>query len=111
MPFVTTLEFASGDRQLLDDVVDGLKTRAERKGVELKGPHPQPPTDTSVPQSAVLSVDGSRFEDWRYTVYERTVEIVGHDEFARDVAGDDYPSRIHVEAEIEQRSQLGQGNS
>jgi ribosomal protein S10 len=110
MPFVTTLEFASGDRQLLDDVVDRLKARAERKGVELKGPHPQPPVDESVPQSATLSVDGPSFEDWRYTVYERTVEIVGYDEFARDVAGDDYPPRIHVEAEIEQRTQTGQGN-
>ncbi|PSQ05956.1 30S ribosomal protein S10 [Halobacteriales archaeon QS_4_69_31] len=110
MPFVTTLEFASGDRRLLDDVVDDVKARAERKGVELKGPHPQPPTDYDIPQSKLLGADGPSFDSWRYTVYTRTVEIVGHDEFARSVAGDDYPDRIHVEAEIEQQRQLGQGN-
>jgi len=102
MPFVTKLTFESGDRHLLDDVVDDVKARAERKGVELKGPHPQPPTDHSIPQAKRLAADGGAFEPWRYTVYTRTVEIVGHDEFARDVASDSYPSRIHVEAEIEQ---------
>jgi ribosomal protein S10 len=111
MPFVTKLEFASGDRRLLDDVVDDLKGRAERKGVELKGPHPQPPTDVSVPQSRRLSADGGEFDPWRYTVYTRTVEVVGHDEFARSVAAEDYPDRIHVEAEIQQQRQLGQGGS
>jgi small subunit ribosomal protein S10 len=110
MPFVTTLEFASGDRRLLDDVVDDLKARAERKGAKLKGPHPRPPTDLTVPQSERLSADGGAFDSWGYTVYTRTVEIVGHDDFARDVAGDDYPDRIHVEAEIQQQRQLGQGN-
>jgi ribosomal protein S10 len=110
MPFVTTLEFASGDRQLLDDVVDDLKARAERKGVELKGPHPQPPTELTVPQSALLSADGPAFEDWHYTVYQRTVEVVGHDEFASEVASETYPPRVHVEAEIEQRTQTGQEN-
>lgn len=110
MPFVTTLEFTSGDRRLLDDVVDDVKLRAERKGAELKGPHPQPPTDFSVPQSKLLAPDGGTFDDWRYTVYTRTVAIVGHDDFARSVASDEYPDRIHVEAEVSQRHQLGQGN-
>ena len=110
MPFVTTLEFTSGDRQLLDDVVDDLKALAERKGVELKGPHPQPPTGISVPQSALLSADGPTFEDWHYTVYRRTIEVVGHDEFAGEVASETYPARVHVEAEIEQRTRTGQEN-
>jgi len=102
MPFVTKLTFTSGDRRLLDDVVDGVKAAAERKGVELKGPHPQPPTDHRVPQSKRLAADGGSFEPWKYTAYTRIVEVHGHDDFARSVAGDDYPDRIHVEAEIEQ---------
>ena len=110
MPFVTTLEFTSGDRQLLDDVVNDLKALAERKGVELKGPHPQPPTGISVPQSALLSADGPTFEDWHYTVYRRTIEVVGHDEFAGEVASETYPPRVHVKAEIEQRTRTGQEN-
>lgn len=110
MPFVTKLTFTSGDRRLLDDVVDDVKNRAERKGVELKGPHPQPPSEHRVPQSRTLLPDGGEFEPWRYTVYTRTVEIVGHDDFARDVAGGEFPDRIHVEAEVEQTRQLGQGN-
>jgi len=103
MPFVTRLTFQSGDRRLLDDVVDDVKGRAERKGVELKGPHPQPPTDYRVAQSKRLLPDGGEFDPWRYTVYTRTVEIVGHDEFARSVAEDRYPDRIHLEAEIGQQ--------
>lgn len=102
MPFVTKLEFTSGDRRLLDDVVDEVKARAERKGAELKGPHPQPPTDLRVPQAKRLAADGGEFDPWNYTVYTRTVEIVGHDAFARSVAGDEYPDRIRVEAEVEQ---------
>lgn len=109
MPFVTTLEFSSGDRRLLDDVVDDVKGRAQRKGAELKGPHPRPPTDVAVPQSARLAADGGAFEPWHYTVYTRTIEIVGHDEFARAIAGEDYPDRIHVEADVQQQRQLGQG--
>ncbi|PSP34439.1 30S ribosomal protein S10, partial [Halobacteriales archaeon QH_10_67_22] len=93
-----------------DDVVDNVKGRAERKGAELKGPHPQPPTDHSVPQSRRLAADGGEFDPWHYTVYTRTVEIVGHDDFARDVTGDDYPDRIHVEAEVQQQRPLGGGN-
>jgi ribosomal protein S10 len=110
MPFVTKLTFASGDRRLLDDVVDDVKARAERKGVELKGPHPQPPADYRVPLSETLTTAGETLDTWRYTVYTRTIEIVGHDDFARSVAGEEFPDRIHVEAEVEQTRQLGQGN-
>jgi ribosomal protein S10 len=103
MPFVTKLTFESGDRRLLDDVVDDIKGRAQRKGVELKGPHPQPPADYKVPQSKRLLADGGAFQSWTYTVYTRTIEIVGHDEFARDVTETEYPDRIHIEAELEQQ--------
>jgi ribosomal protein S10 len=107
MPFVTTLTLESGDRRRLDEVVDGIKQRAARKGVELKGPHPRPPEDYRVPQSKTLGPGADRFESWGYTVYTRTIEIVGYQGFARDVAGREYPDGIHVSAEVEQRRQAG----
>jgi ribosomal protein S10 len=103
MPFVTKITLQSGDRRLLDGVVDDVKSRAARKGVELKGPHAHPSVDVRVPQLKRLSdANAGAFESWDYTVYVRTLEIHGHDEFARAVAADDYPEGIHVEAEIEQ---------
>jgi len=107
MPFVTKLTLESGDRRGLDDVVDRIKEEAARKGVEFKGPHPDPPDELAVPQSALLVADGDHFPAWRYTVYRRSIEIVGHDEFARSVAERDFPDGVYVSAEIEQRSQLG----
>ncbi|WP_335999686.1 uS10/mL48 family ribosomal protein [Halorientalis halophila] len=105
MPFVTKLTLESGDRHLLEDVVTTIKEAAARKGVELKGPHPHPPVDKRVPQLKSLVDDGAHFQPWAYTVYTRTIEIVGHDEFARSVAERDIPKEVHVSAEIEQRSQ------
>jgi ribosomal protein S10 len=107
MPFVTKLTLQSGNRTLLEDVVSDIKDRASRKGVELKGPHPLPPEDYRVPQYKRLTGDGGQFDPWSYTVYTRTIEIIGHDEFARSVAGKDFPTGIHVEADVEQRGQLG----
>lgn len=109
MPFVTKLTFESGDRQLLDSVVDDIKTDAARKGVEHKGPHPQPPDDFRVPRSKTLLDEGGNFEAWNYTVYTRTVEIVGHDEFARSVAGRDLPDSISVQVEVDQQYSQGRG--
>ncbi|WP_136718153.1 uS10/mL48 family ribosomal protein [Halorientalis salina] len=105
MPFVTTLTLTSGDRHLLDDVVDQIKEAAARKGVELKGPHPHPPEDMHVPQLKALVGEHAQFDAWNYTVYERTIEIVGHDEFARSVAGREFPDGVHVSAEVEQQRQ------
>ena len=107
MPFVTTLTVESGDRHLLEDVVTEIKETAARKGVELKGPHPQSPENITIPQSKGLSGGGDRFDPWRYTVFTRTIEIVGHDEFARDVTEWEFPDRVHVEASIEQRRGAG----
>jgi len=106
MPFVTKLTLESGDRHLLEDVVTTIKETAARKGVELKGPHPHPPDDLRVPQPKRLVDDGDRFPPWQYTVYTRTIEIVGHDEFARSVTQRDFPDGVHVTAEIEQRRQM-----
>jgi len=108
MPFVTRLTLRSGDGNLLDAVVAGIKERAQRKGVELKGPHPKPPTQHSVPQHKSVS-GGGTFGTWEYTVYTRVIEIVDHNEFARAVAEQEYPDRIHVAADIEQFTQAGDG--
>lgn len=107
MPFVTRLTLTSGDGDLLESVVSGIKARAERKGVELKGPHPKPPTRHGVPLYKALRGAGT-FGTWEYTVYTRVVEIVDHNEFAREVAADEYPDRIHVTADIERFSQTGE---
>lgn len=106
MPFVTRLTLKSGDGELLDSVVSDIKDRAERKGVELKGPHPKPPSRHSVPQYKRVDSDES-FASWDYTVYTRVIEIIDHNEFARNVAEQEYPSRIHITADIEQFNQTG----
>ncbi|MFC7177134.1 uS10/mL48 family ribosomal protein [Halosegnis marinus] len=106
MPFVTKLTFESGDREVLDRVVEDIKESAERKGVEMKGPHPRPATDLSAPQQKRLA-PGDSFEAWNFQVYTRDVEIHGYDEFARRVAGDDYPASVHVSADVKQTKGLG----
>jgi len=108
MPFVTRLTLRSGDGDLLDSVVSDIKERAERKGVELKGPHPKPPIRHSVRQHKGVAGRGT-FGAWEYTVYSRVIEIVDHNEFAREVAEQPYPDRIHITADIEQFSQTGDG--
>ncbi|MDS0277217.1 uS10/mL48 family ribosomal protein [Halomicroarcula sp. S1AR25-4] len=110
MPFVTTLTLTSGDRHRLDDVVADIKERAERKGVELKGPHPKSPDELRVPQSKTLGPDGGRFDPWNHTVYTRTIEIVGYETFARSVTEEAFPDGVHVDVGVEQRTQLGSGS-
>ena len=84
-----------------------IKEAAQRKGAELKGPHPLPPEDMKVPQQKRLHPNGGRFDPWRYTVYTRRIEIIGHDDFARGVAGQDFPDGVRVEAAVEQRRSAG----
>jgi ribosomal protein S10 len=110
MPYVTTLTLTSGDSDRLDTVVEDIKDRAERKGVELKGPHPKPPKQLRVAQSKTLGPDGGQFDPWNYTVYTRTIEIIGYESFARDVAAESFPPGIHVEVGVTQRSQVGSGS-
>ncbi|MFC6836438.1 uS10/mL48 family ribosomal protein [Halomarina ordinaria] len=106
MTFVTTLTLTSGNRHVLEDVVGDIKTTAERKGAELKGPHPAPPADYRVPLSKRLD-DGDSFDPWEYTVYKRTVRIVGHDGFARQASQREFPDDVHVEVEVEQVTNAG----
>ncbi len=107
MPFVTTLTLQSGDRDVLERVVGSIKGHAERKGVELRGPHAESPFDVSAPQSKRLDSDDRSFSYWTYTVYERRMEIVGHDDFARDVAGREFPEGIRIDVDIERVSAPG----
>lgn len=108
MPFVTKLRLQSGDVNALDRVVTDIKESAERKGAELKGPHPKPPIRKRVPLHKRVDGEGE-FDPWEYTVYTRTIEIVGHDDFARAVTERSYPDSVHVTAEIEQLRQSGDG--
>ena len=102
MPFVTKLALTSGDRGALDRTVTEIKESAARKGVEFGGPHAGQPRQQRAPQSKRLSTTGGRFADWTYTIYSRTIEIVGHDEFARSVADGGFPAGVHVEIDVEQ---------
>jgi ribosomal protein S10 len=107
MPFVTRLTLQSGDRESLERVVTDIKERAARKGAEFRGPNPEPLQEVRVPMYKRLSPDGGRFDSWGYTVYVRTITIVGHDDFARSVAGEEYPPGIHLEVEVEQVRNAG----
>lgn len=111
MTFVTKLTFQSGDRAVLDDVVSSVATFVERKGAELKGPHPRPPKALGVPQykrtTGTDSATGDSFSPWKYTVYTRTLEIVGHDDVARQVTERSFPEGVHVEVELEQIRSMG----
>ena len=100
MPFVTKLRLQSGDRKALDGVVTDIKETADRKGAELKGPHPKSPDHRRVPLYKRVDSEDT-FGTWNYTVYTRTTEIVGHDEFAREVTEWSFPDSVHVTAEIE----------
>lgn len=101
MPFVTRLRLRSGDRAALDGVVAEVREAAGRKGAELKGPHSPPPEEVRVPLYRTLSDAGGRFGTWRYAVYVREVEIVGHEDFAAEVARREVPDSVHVEVEVE----------
>jgi len=115
--YVTRLRVTSGDREALDSVVSEIKTAAERKGVELTGPHSRPPTELVVPQyrrsppGAAVRSNGSATDDdatatddsfgtWRYTVYERELEIVGRQSFVRTVTSREFPASVRIEVEV-----------
>ncbi|PSQ44961.1 30S ribosomal protein S10 [Halobacteriales archaeon SW_7_68_16] len=107
MTFVTRLRLESGDRAALDAVVSDIKAAAERKGVALNGPH-TPPHDTyRVTQHRRLTGEGGEYDPWAYCVYAREVEIVGHDEFARQVTEREFPDSVRIEASVERRQPAG----
>ncbi|RQG91467.1 30S ribosomal protein S10 [Natrarchaeobius halalkaliphilus] len=111
MTFVTRLTLQSGDRAALDGIVDDIKSTAERKGAALKGPHSRPPRKYSVPQHCRLHADDDRrFSSWTYTVFTRELEIHGHDNLARNIASQNFPDSVHIEAKVEQIHSAGREN-
>ncbi|WP_435345270.1 30S ribosomal protein S10 [Haloarchaeobius sp. HRN-SO-5] len=109
MSFVTRLTLQSGDRAALDGVVEDIRERVSRKGAEMKGPHSAPPEQLHVPRYKRPATEGdAAFGTWNYTVYRRELEIVGHDDLARDVtAGSPFPDSVHVAVEVEQVRSMG----
>lgn len=107
MTFVTKLTLQSGDRHLLDDVVGEITDLVERKGAEMKGPHPEPPDSYRVARYKRLEGEGGRFDPWTYTVYTRTIEIIGHDPVARLVTERPYPPAIHLQVDVSQIRPMG----
>ena len=106
MTFVTKLTLQSGDRAVLDRVVREIASVIERKGAEMKGPHPSPPETLRVPQHK-RTTGGETFGSWSYTVYTRTIEIHGHDAAARLVMDREFPEGIHLGVEVEQVRPMG----
>lgn len=107
MPFVTTLVLQSGDRETLDGLVADLKQEAAKKGIELKGPHTNPPTTIRVPLYRHLSWPEAEFPPWEYTVYERVVRLAGHDSSVRRITDRLFPRSVHVRVEVEQVRSVG----
>lgn len=103
MTFVTRIRLQSGNRPALERVVEEIRTTAERKGADLRGPHSAPAENLQVPRYKSTTGDRSRqFPTWDYTVYTRQMEIVGHNDVASRITEIEYPDGIHVEVELEQ---------
>lgn len=108
MPFVTRLVLTSGDRGALDGVVDGLKQTAERKGLDLRGPHTAPPATYTVPLfKRPGDPDDRRYAAWSYTVYERVLEFTGHDETVRSLLAREVPRGVRRTVEVGQVRSAG----
>jgi len=108
MTFVTKLTFTSGDRDTLERVVRDIRDNVRRKGAQIKGPHSDTPENFYVSQYKSLDGDESdKYSSWNYTVYQRRLEIHGHDDLARRVMERDLPASIRMEADIERVKTVG----
>ena len=108
MTITTKVTLRSGDRAALDGVVEDIRETAHRKGVDLRGPHSEAPAELRVPLYA--NVDGDRarqFPGWRYTVYSRRLELVGHEESAQFLLTREFPDSVHVEVELDRIRPVG----
>lgn len=105
--FVTKLQFNSGDRDVLEDVVGELKSMLRQKGVEWKGPHSAPPETHRVPLYGSLTPD-RQLDSWEYTVYSRHMEIHGSETTAREIATRTFPDSVRVTVEVDRKHPLGQ---
>ncbi|PSQ39176.1 30S ribosomal protein S10 [Halobacteriales archaeon SW_5_70_135] len=121
MAYVTRPRVTGGDRATLDSAVSDVRTTAERKGVELTGPHSRPPIELAVPQyrrsppgmdrhesaSGAGESDDDTFETWRYTVYERELEVLGRQSFVRSITSRELPDAVRPEVEVDRQAGAG----
>lgn len=102
MTTILQLTLKSGDRTVLESVVESIKSTCLRKGAELKGPHSDTPSEYRVPLFSRLDGDSTTVIDtWTYTVYQRRFELRGHEELAREVVQRDYPAAVRLEATVD----------
>ncbi|MFB6267897.1 MAG: 30S ribosomal protein S10 [Halodesulfurarchaeum sp.] len=107
MTFVTRISLRSGDREALETAVTDIAETCRRKGAELKGPHSDSPSEYRVPLYGRLDGDpSSRFDEWKYTVFQRRFELRGHDDLARQLLEREFPNAVRIEVEVEQIGQL-----
>ena len=107
MTIVTRLTFRSGDREALESVVEEVKQTCRRKGVELRGPHSDSPDTYRVPMYRRLDGDSAaRYPTWRYAVFQRRMELHGHEDVARSILEWEFPESVRVEAAFEQSKTL-----
>lgn len=87
----------------LETVVERITQVCRRKGAEFKGPHSDSPEQVDAPLYARLDGDSDvRYPDWSYSVYQRRLELRGHEEVARDILKWDFPQSVKVEVTVEQ---------
>jgi ribosomal protein S10 len=103
MTTVTRIRLRSGDRETLESVVGQIKARCRRKGAEFKGPHSDSPETVEVSLYKRLDGDpGATYPAWSQTIFQRRVELRGHEELAREILEREYPRSVKVEATVEQ---------
>lgn len=103
MTTVTRIRLRSGDREALEAVVERITQVCRRKGAEFKGPHSDSPEQVRATLYARLDGDpDTRYPDWSYSVYQRRLELRGHEDLARDLLAWEFPPSVKVEVAVEQ---------
>lgn len=100
MPYRARLELVSGDREALDASVDRLRQLADRKGANVTGPHARPTREIDVPLYRHHDADEPR-ATWRYRVYTRHLEVVGHESVTRAIANVPIDPAVSVSFNVE----------
>lgn len=100
VPYRTHIEMESGNRKELDASIGRIRSLIERKGAKLRGPHTRPTKEIDVPLYKTHLGD-RRFEHWRYHVYSRTLEVIGHEGVTREIASLELPSSINISIMVE----------
>lgn len=100
----TRFTLASGDRAALDDAAMTIRDTVRRKGADLRGPFDDPARTLTVPLYDRVDGDPTAevSDTWEYTVYRRRLEVEGHEDIARHVLDQTFPSSVRIEIEIDQ---------